>query len=99
MWWRATFGAPEAMPQGFCADRSGYLRIAAVIGALVWVIALMDFLGFCLVMLAFYVFLLRVLGRPHPAVAAIIAVAGSFGVYYVFVHWLAVSLPVGVLGV
>ncbi len=99
MFWQATFRKPETMPDGFCADRRGYLRIGAVLGALVWVIALMDSLGFCLVMLGFYVFLLLVLGRQHPVVTGIVALAGSFGVYYVFVHWLAVSLPMGIFGV
>jgi putative tricarboxylic transport membrane protein len=99
MFWQATFRKSEAMPAGFFADRAGYLRIAAVLGALVWVIVLMDALGFCLVMLVFYVFLLQVLGRPHPLVTGIIALAGSLGVYYVFVHWLAVSLPIGIFAV
>jgi hypothetical protein len=99
MFWQATFRAPEPMPDGFFADRGGYLRIGAVLGALVWVIALLDFLGFCLAMLGFYAFLLFVLGRQHPVVTGIIAVAGSFGAYYVFVHWLAVSLPTGILGI
>jgi putative tricarboxylic transport membrane protein len=99
MLWQATFRTPEAMPDDFFPDRSGYLRIAAVLGALVWVIVLMDSLGFCLVMLAFHAFLLVVLGRQHPVVTGIIALAGSFGVYYVFVHWLGVPLPMGVVSV
>jgi putative tricarboxylic transport membrane protein len=97
MFWQATFRRPEAMPDDFFPDRRGYLRIGAVLAALVWVIALMDLLGFCLVMLVFYGFLLTVLGRQHPLVTGVIAVIGSFGVYYVFVRWLAVALPVGVL--
>ena len=96
---QATFGRTEAMPDDFFADRRGYLRIGAVLAALVWVIAVMDSLGFCLTMLAFYVVLLQVLGRQHPVVTAAIGLAGSFGVYYVFVHWLAVSLPAGMLAV
>jgi putative tricarboxylic transport membrane protein len=99
MFWQATFGRTDAMPDDFFADRRGYLRIGAVLAALVWVIAVMDSLGFCLTMLAFYVVLLQVLGRQHPVVTAAIALAGSFGVYYVFVHWLAVSLPAGMLAV
>jgi hypothetical protein len=43
--------------------------------------------------------LLLVLGRQHPVVTGIIAVAGSLGVYYVFVHWLGVSLPMGIFSV
>ncbi|MBS1115750.1 MAG: hypothetical protein H6Q87_134 [candidate division NC10 bacterium] len=99
MFWRATFRTPEPMPDGFFADRRGYLRIGAVLGALALVIALLDSLGFCLVMLGFYTFLLLVLGRQHPVVTVVVALAGSVGVYYVFVHWLAVSLPVGIFGI
>lgn len=99
MFWQATFGKPEAMPADFYADRSGYLRIGAVVAALVGVIVLMGPLGFRLVMLAFYLFLLTVLGRQHPLVTGIVALAGSFGVYYVFVHWLAVPLPIGLFGI
>jgi len=99
MFWQATFGAPEARPEGFFADRAGYVRIVAIVAALGGVIGLMDALGFCLVMLGFYAFLLLVLGRQHPVVTGIIALAGSFGVYYVFVHWLGVPLPMGILSV
>ena len=99
MFWQATVGKSDAMPDDFFADRKGYLRIGAVVAALVGVIALMEAIGFCLVMLAFYLFLLLVLGRQHAVVTAIIALAGSLGVYYVFVHWLAVALPMGVFGV
>jgi hypothetical protein len=99
MLWQATFGKPEAMPDDFFADRRGYLHIGAVLAALVGVIALLERLGFCLVMLGFYLFLLTFLGRQHPAVTAVIALAGSLGVYYVFVHWLAVPLPSGLFGV
>jgi hypothetical protein len=99
MFWQATFGKSEAMPEDFFADRRGYLRVGAVVAALVGVIVLLQRLGFCLVMLGFYLFLLAFLGRQHPVVTAIIALVGSFGVYYVFVHWLAVPLPSGLFGV
>ncbi len=99
MFWQATFGKPEAMPADFYADRGGYLRIGAVVAALVGVIVLMGPLGFRLVMLGFYLFLLTALGRQHPLLTGIIALAGSFGVYYVFVRWLATPLPTGLLGI
>jgi hypothetical protein len=98
MFWQATFGKPEAMPADFYADRKGYLRIGAVVAALVGVIVLIEPLGFRLVMLAFYLFLLAALGRQHPLVTGTIALAGSFGVYYVFAHWLAIPLPIGLFG-
>ena len=99
MFWQATFGKSDAMPDDLLADRQGYLRIGAVLAALVGVIVLMEPIGFCLVMMGFYLFLLIVLGRQHPVVTGIVAVAGSLGVYYVFVHWLAVPLPVGLFGI
>jgi putative tricarboxylic transport membrane protein len=98
MFWQATFGKPEAMPADFYADRSGYLQIGAVVAALVGVILLMEPLGFCLVMLGFYLFLLTVLGRQHWLLTGIIALAGSLGVYLVFVKWLATPLPIGLFG-
>jgi putative tricarboxylic transport membrane protein len=99
MFWRATFGAPEAMPADFIADRRGCIRVAAVVGMLVAVIVLIEPLGFRLAMLGFYLFILTALGRQHWLLTGIIALAGSFGVYYVFVHWLAVPLPIGFLGI
>jgi hypothetical protein len=99
MFWRATFGRPETMPGDFYADRGGYLRIGAVLGALVAVIGLIGPLGFRLVMFGFYVFLLTVLGRQHPLLTGIIALAGSFGVFHVFVHWLGTPLPIGLFGI
>lgn len=99
MLWRATFGKSEAMPADFYPDRKGYLRIGAVLGALIGVILLIKPLGFRLVMVGFYLFLLIALGRQHILITVIIALAGSFGVYYVFVHWLATPLPIGLLGI
>jgi putative tricarboxylic transport membrane protein len=98
MLWQASFGRPEPMPADFFPDWTGVRRIGAVVVALIGVIGLMEWAGFCLAMLGFYLFLLLVLGRQHPVVTGIIALAGSFGVYYVFVRWLAVSLPVGLFG-
>jgi putative tricarboxylic transport membrane protein len=98
MFWQATFGKPEAMPADFYTDRRGYLRMGAVVAALVGVIMLIGPLGFRLVMLAFYLFVLTALGRQHPLLTAIIALAGSFGVYHVFVKWLATPLPIGPFG-
>ena len=96
---QATFGKSEAMPKEFFAGRKGYLRIGTVVAALIAVIALMEPIGFCLVMLGFYLFLLSALGRQRVLVTGLIALAGSVGLYYVFVHWLKVALPIGLFGV
>ena len=92
---QATFGKPEAMPADFYSDRKGYLRISAVLGALIGVIILMKPIGFVVTMLGFYFFLLCALGRQSLWMTGIVATAGSLGVYYLFVHGLAVPLPIG----
>lgn len=99
MFLQATFGRSEPMPQDFVAPRVGYIRLGAIIAAMVWAVALITPLGFRLTVLPFLVFLLMVLGRQKPAVTAAVALAGSFGVYYVFVDWLGVPLPVGMFGI
>ncbi len=94
---RATFAAPEPIAPGFFTDRQGYLSIGAIVLCLIVAATLMRSLGYCLTLSAILLFLLRVLGRTawKPAIAA--ALLGGFGVYYVFVHWLGVPLPAGIL--
>lgn len=99
MLWRASFGPEEQMPADFYAPRSGYVRIALIIVAFFGAVIFMDSLGFRLVSLLFYLLLLSALGRQKPIVTAAIALLGSFGVYHVFVTWLQVPLPVGILGI
>lgn len=99
MFSQATFGKPRPLPADFFADRKAYLRMGAVLLAIVWVVALLEPLGFCLNMLGFYLFLLTVLGRQKLLLTIIIALGGSFGIYYAFVHWLACPLPIGLLGI
>ena len=100
---QATFGRPdgpsEAGPARPPATRAGYGRIAAILGALLGAILLMNPLGFRLTALAFYLFLLTTLSRPGWVVTLLIAVAGSFGVYQVFATFLRIPLPVGLLGI
>ena len=94
---QASFGAPEQAPADFFANRPGYLRMGSVILALVLITALLERLGFCLTMLGMYLFLLFALGRQNWILTTIISLGGSFGVYYVFVHYLQVPLPAGLL--
>jgi hypothetical protein len=70
----------------------------AILLALIGTVLLLEPLGFRLTTLATYLFLLYTLGRPRPLVAVAVALAASFGVYYVFVTLLKVALPVGRLG-
>ncbi len=94
---QATFGtSPPGEP--LASNRAGALRVVAILATLTATVWLLEPLGFRLTTLAGYLVLLRVLGRPRPIVAMAVALAGSFGVYYVFAHLLQVALPVGRFG-
>jgi putative tricarboxylic transport membrane protein len=83
----------EATEAGFFPGLRGTARVLSVLAAMAlfgWVV---DELGFQLTMLFFLGFLLMTLGRQNPLVTATVAVAGSFGVYYIFTNWLSVQLP------
>ncbi len=95
---QATIGQPEPMPEDFFSNRIGYVRIGAVVLALVFAIALLKPLGFSLTMFAVCAFLLYALGRQGIVLTVLVSLACSFGTYYVFDHWLKVPLPRGVLG-
>ena len=94
---QATLRPVDPMPKDFLADRVGYLRIGAVLLALLAVIYLLEPVGFPLTMFAVCAFLLYALGRQGVVVTLGISLACSFGAYYVFTHWLMVPLPRGVL--
>jgi putative tricarboxylic transport membrane protein len=96
---QATLQRPAAGPAGLVVTAAGYRRIAAILGALVGAVILMNPLGFRLTSFAFYLFLLTTLSRPSWAVALLVAVAGSFGVYQMFADFLRITLPVGLLGI
>ena len=86
-------GPKGTLEEGFIPAWQGALRVLAVLAAMAlfgWVV---EDLGFQLTMLIFLGFLLMVLGRQKPFVSAAVAIAGSFGVYYLFTHWLDVKLP------
>lgn len=99
MLYQATFKPEEPMPADFFASKKGYLRNLAIILALVFAVKFMDALGFRITMLAFYVFLLYTLGRQNVVVTLLVSLAGSWGVYHIFVEWLKVVLPVGMFGI
>ena len=87
---------PEAEP--ILPDAYGRNRIAAIVGTLAIATLLMEIVGFQLAMLGFNVALVVLLGERRWIAIAIFAVAGSFGVHYVFTRWLDVLLPAGMLG-
>jgi len=80
-------------------DRQAALQAGAVLVALTVAAALLEPLGFRLTMLPFIAGLLLVLGARSLIAIALTAVAGSFGVFHVFYHWLKVPLPTGALGI
>lgn len=99
MLYQATFKPQEPMPDDFFADAKGYLKMGAILVALVASVLFMDTLGFRPMMLIFYLFLLFALGRQHPLINIAVALAGSWGVYQVFVEYLKVPLPIGIFGI
>ena len=99
MLYQATFKPQEPLPASFFASARGYLRGGAILLALVSSVLFMDTIGFRLMMLAFYLFLLFALGRQNVLVTIAVALAGSWGVYHVFVEYLKVPLPIGMFGI
>lgn len=88
----------EPVPPDFFPGEAGVRRILALVGALVAALLLMPALGYPLTMLAFCIFLLRVLTGQPWWVTLLIAGAGSFGTFHLF-RALQVFLPVGFLGI
>ncbi|MCX7363909.1 MAG: tripartite tricarboxylate transporter TctB family protein [Alphaproteobacteria bacterium] len=87
---------PDAEP--ILPEAYGARRIAAIVGGLAATTLLMELVGFQIAMLLFNAGLVVALGERRWIVVAIFAVAGSFGVHYVFTTWLDVQLPNGLLG-
>jgi putative tricarboxylic transport membrane protein len=94
----ATLGRPEPMPKNFFSNREGYLRIGAIILALVFTIQSLEWLGFPITMFAVCAFLISYLGRRGIALTLVLSFASGFGVYYLFDRLLRVPLPKGLLG-
>ena len=92
--WRA----PDEAGEPVLPDSYGLKRIGAIVGSLAVTALLMELLGFQLAMLGFNVALLVALGERRWLSIGLFALAGSFGVHYVFTRWLDVLLPAGQLG-
>ncbi len=92
--WRETETAAEAaahvLPSG-----PGAGRCLAIVGLIAAAIVGMSLVGFRPTMLLFNAALVVALGERRWLVIALFAVAGSFGVHYVFTSWLDVLLPDG----
>ena len=98
MFYVATFKEREPLPADFFPSRTGWLRIAAIVSSLAAAGVAMEPLGFRLTMFVFLAFLLWVLARRGVLLTAAIAVAGSFGVYELFVRGFKIVLPLGPFG-
>jgi putative tricarboxylic transport membrane protein len=79
-------------------DRQVALQAIGVLVALAAAALLLEPLGYRLTMLPFIAGLLVILGARSPIAIAVTALAGSFGVFHVFYHWLKVPLPIGEFG-
>ncbi|MDQ8732091.1 tripartite tricarboxylate transporter TctB family protein [Bradyrhizobium sp. LHD-71] len=91
--------ADESSAIGFALDRRNALRAIGVVIALAAAAALFEPLGYRLTMLAFIIGVLLILGARSPVAIVLTALAGSFGVFHVFYHWLKVPLPIDAFGV
>jgi len=91
-------GRVDLGTEALAFDRAGVRNAVWVVVGLVVATALLDVFGFRLSMLLLIPFLLVILGVRNRVAIGICAVAGSFGVYYVFYDLLKVPLPVGIFG-
>ncbi len=73
----------------------GARRWIAIVALLAAAAVSMEILGFRIAMLGFNAALVIALGERRWWLIALFAVLGSFGVHYVFTHWLDVLLPDG----
>jgi putative tricarboxylic transport membrane protein len=89
----------EAASGVLIPDRPAALRVLGILLGLTGATVLLEPLGFRLTLLLFNTYLLLALGVRNRWVTVVVAVAGSFGVFHVFYHWLKVPLPVGALGI
>lgn len=87
----------EPLPEGFFPSKRASLRLVSVLGALVLFVVFGEYLGFRIAMLGFILFLLWVLGHRSALVVIGVAVAGSFGSYYLFHDLMGVYLPVATI--
>jgi len=94
-----SFRPASNLSEGFLPNRAGGIQVLSILSALVLCVVLLAPLGFSLTMFGFLIFFLFILGRQKLAVTLVIALSGSFGVQYVFEHWLGVSLPKSSLAV
>jgi putative tricarboxylic transport membrane protein len=92
-------GKIDPVAAGLIPDRAAGMRVLRILAGLAGATLLLDPLGFRLTLLLFIVYLLVALGVRRWWLVAVVALAGSFGVFHVFYYWLRVPLPIGALGI
>lgn len=90
-------GSDEGL-QPLFANRTGALKAAAIIVALLIYALAMEHLGFILSTTLFIAFLLWLVERQRWYVIVFGAVLSSMAAYLVFKVWLETALPIGLLG-
>jgi len=94
---QATFGewARELAQTGadFVADREGLVRLAVIPLALIGAAFFLERAGYGITMFVMNVVVLWALGTRNILTIILVATIGSFGIEYVFSHWLNVPLP------
>jgi putative tricarboxylic transport membrane protein len=81
----------------FTFEREGARNVALMLAGLIVAAVLIEPLGFSVSMLLLIVYLLLALHAKNRLAIAIMALAGSFGVYHLFYDLLQVPLPAGIL--
>ena len=74
-------------------ERAGTRNVLLVLAGLVAAVAMLELVGFRIAMLALLAYVLAVLGVRRWVALALFALAGSFGVHYVFYQLHKVPLP------
>jgi putative tricarboxylic transport membrane protein len=95
---RVYLGPNEPLPEGFFPKKSAVLRLVSVLGGMVLFVLLGESLGFRITMLGFLLVMLYALGRQSALVTIAVALAGSFGAYYLFHDVMGVHLPLATIG-
>jgi putative tricarboxylic transport membrane protein len=80
-------------------DTPAIFRIVSILALLAATFLALDPIGYRLTALVFITLALLALGVRNVVVIAIVAVAGSFGVFHTFYYWLKVPLPIGMFGI
>ncbi len=87
----------KAAPIHAAGDRSGLIRVAAYLGALVFYAATLEFLGFIVATAIAITFILRFAERYSWRATLALTAATILGCQVLFVLWLGAILPTGAL--